>query len=451
MPVPHRVRGMQDIFGESQRYFTFIKKVARHMFRRHGFTRITTPILEMRDLIVHSAGASSDVVTKEMYDVVDKKGRNLVMKPESTAGVMRAYLEYFAAEPIQPNYFYYIEPHFRYDRPQKGRFRQFHQVGCEVIGECDPILDAECILVGAMILRGLGLDQYKLKLNTLGTAKEREKYREEVKAFFEKKKHLLDETDKARLETNPLRILDSKNPDVREILPFAPKLVDFLKKESKDFYASVKGYLDSLGIAYVEDDTLVRGLDYYCHTVWEFVDDSGKSQDALGGGGRYDELSVAIGHNKAVPGVGFAFGMERLVDKMMEKGLTVFNKDVIHLYFIQIGDEAKKALFPLSVEARHRGINTLSSFGTAGMSSQLKKASRLGAKYVAIVGVMEARKGVCQIKDMEKGTQVQMDLDKLLDFVIEKIGVKALDLYNPAKELIQGQPIVVAAEDESKE
>ena len=451
MAAPNRVRGMQDIFGDNQRYFTFIKKVARHVFRRHGFTRITTPVLEMRDLIARSSGESSDVVSKEMYDVIDKKGRALVMKPESTAGIMRAYLEYFLNEPIQPNYFYYIEPHFRYDRPQKGRFRQFHQVGCEVIGECDPILDAECILVGSLILKGLGLDQYKLKINTLGTAKEREKYREEVKAFFEKKKHLLDETDAARLETNPLRILDSKNPDVREILPFAPKLSDFLKKESKEFYASVKGYLDSLGIAYEEDNTLVRGLDYYCHTVWEFVDDSGKSQDALGGGGRYDELSVAIGHPKPVPGVGFAFGMERLVDKMMEKGLTIFNKDVIHLYFIQVGDEAKKTLFPLSVQARARGINTLSSFGTAGMSSQLKKADRLGAKYVAIVGVMEARKGVCQIKDMKNGTQVQMDLDKLLDFVIEKVGIKALDSYAPAKELIQGAPVVVPAEDESKE
>ena len=448
MPVPNRVRGMQDILGEQQRYFTFIKKVARHVFRRHGFTRITTPVLEMRELIARSAGESSDVVSKEMYELTDRKGRNLVLKPESTAGVMRAYLENFANDAIQPHYLYYIEPHFRYDRPQKGRYRQFNQVGCEVIGECDPVLDAECIHVCRMILDSLGLSGFKLKINTLGTAKEREKYREEVRAFFEKKKHLLDESDAARLVTNPLRILDSKNPDVREMLPFAPKLMDFLKKDSVEFYRGVKEYLDLMGIPYAEDPTLVRGLDYYCHTVWEFVDDSGKSQDALGGGGRYDELSVAVGHDKAVPGVGFAFGMERLVGKMMERGLSVKSKDVIHLYLIQVGDEAKKVAMPLAAKAREAGINTLASFGTSSMSSQLKKADRLGAKFVAIVGVMEARKGVCQLKDMEKGTQVQVPLAELLGYVIGHVGEKALDTYEPRKELVRGAPIASAESDE---
>jgi histidyl-tRNA synthetase len=285
---------MQDIFGEYQRYFTFLKKVARHEFRTNGFTRITTPILEMKSLIVHSTGDSSDIVTKEMFDFTDKGGREVVMKPESTPGVMRAYLEHMLEEP-QPVYLYYIEPHFRYDRPQKGRYRQFHQVGAEIIGEEDPILDAKAIYIMAQILDGLGLaGTYTVKINSLGVAKEREKYLLELQSFFENKKHLLDEIDLARLEKNPLRLLDSKNADVQELLKIAPKMTDFLKKDSLEFYNKVKEYLDILGVSYVEDPTLVRGLDYYSHTVWELVDGSGRTQDAFGGGGRYDGLAKSI-------------------------------------------------------------------------------------------------------------------------------------------------------------
>jgi histidyl-tRNA synthetase len=237
---------MQDIFGEYQRYFNFLKKVARHEFRKSGFTRISTPIVEMRELIERSAGISSDVVSKEMYAFQDRKGRELVLKPESTAGVMRAYLENFLEEP-QPVYLYYIEPHFRYDRPQKGRYRQHHQVGAEIIGEVDPVLDAKMIFIGCSILNNIGLaGKYVVKINTLGISKERERYIAELKAFFESRSHLLDETDRARLAVNPLRILDSKNEDVRELLKVAPKITDFLKKESKDFYAQVKQYLDIL-------------------------------------------------------------------------------------------------------------------------------------------------------------------------------------------------------------
>ncbi len=199
MTPPLRVRGMQDIYGEYQRYFTFLKKVARHEFRKNGFTRISTPIVEHKELIVRSAGESSDIVSKEMYTFLDRKDRELILKPESTAGVMRAYLEHMLEEP-QPVYLYYIEPHFRYDRPQKGRYRQHHQVGAEIIGEVDPVIDAKSIQIGCSILDGIGLrDQYKLKINTLATPKEREKYIQELAGFFENKKHLLDETDLFRL------------------------------------------------------------------------------------------------------------------------------------------------------------------------------------------------------------------------------------------------------------
>lgn len=276
------------------------------------------------------------------------------MKPESTPGVMRAYLEHMLEEP-QPVYLYYIEPHFRYDRPQKGRYRQFHQIGAEIIGEVDPILDAKAIYIMAQTLDGLGLaGTYTIKINSLGVIKEREKYLIELASFFENKKHLLDETDIVRLEKNPLRLLDSKNPDVKELLKVAPKMTDFLKKDSLEFYTKVKEYLDILGVKYEEDHTLVRGLDYYSHTVWELVDGSGRTQDAFGGGGRYDGLAKSIGYKTEVPAVGFAFGAERLIEAMIERGVQLKNKDKIHLYIMQLGDEAKKLALPLNIEARKK-------------------------------------------------------------------------------------------------
>lgn len=439
MEMPQKVRGTQDWFGEQQRYYTFIKKVARHIFRHFGFTRISTPIMEMRDLIVRSVGEHTDVVSKELYEFKDKKGRDLVLKPESTAGVMRSYLENFQNDP-QPVYLFYIEPHFRYDRPQKGRYRQFHQIGAEIIGERDPVLDAENIHMAVKILSDCGLKwKFTTKINTLGNAKEREAYVLELQAFFRGKSHLLDEVDQARVEHNPLRILDSKNPDVREILPFAPKLRDFFKKDSLAYYEATKEYLTILGIDFVEDPTLVRGLDYYSDVVFECVDNSGRSQDSFCGGGRYDDLATHLGSKNPVPAAGFAIGVERLIDSMVESGLTVKNKDTIDLYFIQVGEEAKKLALPLSIQARDMGLNILASFGSPSMKTQLKKANQLKAKYVAIIGIMEARRGVCQLKNMEKGTQKEIKLDELLGHMVEIIGEKNLDFYDPTKELIQGK------------
>lgn len=439
MEVPQKVRGTQDWFGEQQRYYTFIKKVSRHIFRHFGFTRISTPIMEMRDLIVRSVGEHTDVVSKELYEFKDKKGRDLVLKPESTAGVMRSYLENFQNDP-QPVYLFYIEPHFRYDRPQKGRYRQFHQIGAEIIGERDPVLDAENIHMAVKILSDCGLKgKFTTKINTLGNAKEREAYVAELQAFFRGKSHLLDEIDQARVENNPLRILDSKNPDVREILPFAPKLRDFFKKDSLAYYESTKEYLTILGIDFVEDPTLVRGLDYYSDVVFECVDNSGRSQDSFCGGGRYDDLATSLGSKNPVPAAGFAIGVERLIDSMIESGLSVVNKDTIDLYFIQVGEEAKKLALPLSIQARDMGLNILASFGSPSMKTQLKKANHLKAKYVAIIGIMEARRGVCQLKNMEKGIQKEVKLDELLDHMVDVIGEKNLDFYDPTKELIQGK------------
>ena len=443
MTIPERVRGMQDIFGEYQRYFTFIKKVARHEFRKNGFTRISTPILERLELVTHGVGDETDIVSKELYTFEDKKWRKLVMKPESTAGVMRAYIENMLQEP-QPVYLYYIEPHFRYERPQKGRYREFHQIGAEIIGEMDPVLDAKMIYIGKSLLNNVGFKgTFKLKINSLGNKKEREKYIQELIGFFENKKQHLDDTDLVRLTTNPLRILDSKNPDTCQLLPFAPKMTDFLKKDSLDYYNKVKDYLDILGVEYIEDPSLVRWLDYYSHTVWEFVDDSGRSQDSICWGGRYDELAKNIGHKDAIPAVGFAFGAERMIEAMIEANIKLRNKDLIHLYFIQLGEEATKLTLPLNIEARNKGINTLLSLGTPSLKVQLKKAVQLWAKYVAIIGIMEAKMWVCQLKNMDAGTQEEVKLSNLLNVLVDKIGEENLDFYSPTKDFMIVEPKIL--------
>lgn len=440
MEIPPRVRWTQDIFGEYQRYFTFLKKLARHEFRTNGFTRISTPILENIELIARSSGTSSDIVSKEMYEVIDKGGRTLVMKPEGTAGVMRAYLDSMLSEP-QPVYLYYIEPHFRYDRPQKGRYRQFHQIGAEIIGEEDPILDAKSIHIMKNLMDSAGLGgTYKIKINSLGVEKEREKYILELQSFFENKKHLLDETDLNRLATNPLRILDSKSEDVKELLKIAPKITDFLKWDSKKFYQNVKEYLDILGVEYEEDPTLVRGLDYYSHTVWEFVDGSGRTQDAFGGGGRYNSLSKKIWHKNEIPAVWFALGAERIIEAMMSRGVKLKNKDSIHLYIVQLGDEAKKLALPLNIKSREKGLNSLLSLGTPSIKVQLKKANQVGARFVAIIGIMEAKKWICQLKDMEKWTQEEFKLEDVIDYVTNEIGSENLSFYHPSRDWVIEEP-----------
>ncbi len=436
MELPQKVRWMQDIFWEYQRYFTFIKKVARHEFRKNWFTRISTPILEKAELIKKWAWEFSDIVSKELYSFLDRKERELVLKPESTPWVMRAYIENFLEDP-QPVYLYYIEPHFRYDRPQKWRYRQHHQIWAEIIWEVDPVIDAKSIFIWKNILDTIWLkDKYIIKINSIWILKEREKYMEELKNFFYDKKSHLDETDLSRLDKNPLRILDSKNPDTQELLKFIPKMTDFLKKESKEYFNLVKEYLDILWVKYVEDHTLVRWLDYYCHTVWEFVDGTWRSQDSLWWWWRYDELSKLIWYKNSIPWVWFWLWAERLIEWIMDAWVKLINKDKIHLYFIQLWDEAKKILLPLNVESRNKWLNSLLSLWTPSLKVQMKKANKINARFVAIVGIIEAKKWICQLKDMESWTQLEIKINELLDYVISKIWEKELDFYNPVKEFV---------------
>lgn len=437
MSSPKSVRWMRDLLPEDQRYFAFLKKVARHELRKDWFRRLSTPILEEIDLFTRSIWEWTDVVDKEIYTLNDRKWRNLALKPEGTAWVMRSYIENDMQSLPQPVQLYYIEPHFRYDRPQKWRYRQFFQVWAEVIWEADPIIDAQCIHAGAEILDWCGLKwDYKIKINSIWNFKEREKYIEALKDFYHNKDSILCEDCRKRKDTNPLRLLDCKKEDCKILAEQAPKVWDFFKKDSKEFYTKLKEYLDILWIEYEEDHKLVRWLDYYCHTLWEYIDNSGRWQDALWWGGRYDGLAKTIGQDKDIPACGFWLWADRIINAMQDKWVKLINKDKIDLYIIQLWDEAKKVALPLWIEARKKGINTISSLWTPSLKVQLKKANRLWAKFVAIIGIMEAKNWNAQVKNMIAWTQQEVKQKDLIDYIINEIWEKNLDHYESSKDFI---------------
>lgn len=436
MDFPTRVRWMQDILPENHLYHTFLKKVFRHEFRKNWFKRITTPILEKKEVFSWALWAWTDIIDKEMYVLVDKKGRELVLKPESTAPIMRAYIENDLQSEPQPVFLYYVEPHFRYDRPQKWRYRQHFQVWAEIIWEIDPILDAQLIYIWYTVLNKIWLAwDFKIKINSVWTAKDRQKYIEELVSFYDNKKHLLSEDWLRKLETNPLRLLDTKEEDEIILAWQAPKISNFLKKDSREHFTKVKEYLDLLWVPYEEDHCLVRWLDYYTHTVWEFVWNSEWNQSSFWWGWRYDSLSKRLWHPEEIPAVWMWLWMERMVEALMEKGIQLKDKDKIDLYFIQLWEEAKKIVLPLTLKARDAWINTLASLWTPSLKVQMKKANRINARYVVMVWIMEANSWVFQVRDMLEWTQEEVKKDDLINYIIWKVWKDKLDFYCPANDL----------------
>jgi len=434
-PPYQNPKGVHDILPEDHEYHTFIKKVVRHRCRQAGFRRITTPIFEFTDVFQRTLGADTDVVSKEMYVFQDKKGRSLTLKPEGTAGVMRSYIQHNMREWPQPVALYYIEPHFRYDRPQKGRYRQFWQLGFEIIGECDAALDAQIIQLSRQILKDLGIaDVFTLQLNTIGTPEARKAYTQVLQDYYAGKERSLCEDCRYRLTTNPLRLLDCKQEDCRILAELAPKMKDYLDKESVDFHEELKSYLDEMEIDYVENPRLVRGLDYYAKTVFEFWDKNEGAQNAIGGGGRYDGLCELLGGPKT-PGTGFAAGMERLIANMKIKKIKVPKKDDLHVFVAQLGLEAKKKCLPLMEELRNEGIKTMGALGKGAIRDQLGLANKFKVPYTVLIGITEVREGTAIIRNMAKGTQETVQFDKVTSVLKKKIGEKNLDKYSPGELL----------------
>lgn len=428
-------KGVHDILPRDHEYHTYIKKVIRHRCRQAGYRRITTPVFEFTDVFKRTIGDDTDIVSKEMYTFQDRKGRSLTLKPEGTAGVVRSYIEHAMWDLPQPVELYYIEPHFRYDRPQKGRYRQFWQFGAEIIGESDPALDAQCIQLAHQVLSDLGIAEYfSLQLNSIGTSEAREEYRQVLQDYYVGKERSLCDDCKSRLSTNTLRLLDCKAEDCQILADLAPKMQDYLDKESIEFHDELKMYLNEMGIEFTENQKLVRGLDYYTKTVFEFWDNTTGAQNAIGGGGRYDDLAELLG-GPATPAVGFSAGIERIIANMKIHKIRVPKKDELHVFVAQLGKEAKSKCLPLIKELRETGIKTMGALGKGAIREQLSLADKFGVPWTVLMGVTEVRDGTAIIRNMEKGTQETVPIGKVASNLKKKIGEKNLDRYTPGELL----------------
>ncbi len=429
-----RIQGTEDLYGGYMRAWQHMQDVARDLFGAYGFDMIETPAIEQVDTFVHGIGESTDVVRKEMFRVFSgalmdrllesgsesglKAKQRMAMRPEGTAGVVRAAVEgNFVPQGGAPVKLWYAEPMFRGERPQKGRLRQFHQVGVEWLGAPDPAADAECIIMLMEFYKRLGFDPSKLKLsiNSMGDANCRPAYRDKVRQF------ILDHADEMcedcieRAEINPLRSFDCKNDHCREVMKAAPLVTDNLCDDCRDHYAKVKQYLDAAGVSYVEDPTLVRGLDYYTRTVFE-VEVEGAGVGAIGGGGRYDGLMELEG-GKPTPGIGFAVGFERIALALASQGVSLEGAEPSCVYVACTGADERSAAFDATLALRRAGIRTEADYQGRSLKSQFKQADKLHARVCVVLGSDEVAAGVATLRDMSTHEQVQVPIGELVERV----------------------------------
>lgn len=432
-------RGTHDVLPQDHQFMTYIKKAVRHRARQAGFKRIDPPMFEDRSVFERTIGEHTDIVEKELFtvgkaDPENDEGKsedvNYALRPEFTAGICRAYIQHGMQELPQPVELYAIGQCFRYDRPQKGRYRQFHQFDFEAIGLADPSVDAQMILLTWKILEDLHiLGRLSLQVNNIGNAENRKEYVAALKDYFVGKERNLPEKDQRRLQTNPLRLLDSKEEDTQILLKRAPTLDQFVSKESREYHETVLEYLSELGITYTENPALVRGLDYYNQTVFEYWDGSTGAQNAVGGGGRYDSLIELLG-GKPTPGIGFAGGMERIIWHMKEAGIEPPFKDQVDVFIAQLGPEAKKICLKLVNELRNLGVHTVGALGEASLKSQMRLADRFQARYALLMGQLEVKENKIILRDMEKGQQKHIPFAKAIPEIIKLIGKDKLDTYS---------------------
>jgi histidyl-tRNA synthetase len=426
-------KGTHDVLPEEQRYMTYIKKAVRHRARQAGYQRIDPPIFEKREIFERGIGQHTDIVEKELFLVSatnkDEGEKEFALRPEFTAGICRSYVEHAMQQLVQPVQLYAIGPCFRHDRPQKGRFRQFHQFNFELIGLRDPSLDAQLIQMVVKILQDLKiLDRLTLQINNIGTSESRKAFLAALKDYFIGKERNLPELDQKRLAANPLRLLDSKEEDTQILLKSAPTMEQFMDSESRQYHETVLEYLEELGIKYNPNPGLVRGLDYYTQTVFEFWDQSTGAQNAVGGGGRYDGLIELLG-GKPTPGIGFAGGMERVMWHMKEAGIDAPHKDQVDVFVAQLGPDAKKQCLTLISKLRDLGVHTVGALGEASLKSQMRHADRFGAKFTLLLGQMEVKEGTIILRDMAAGKQKQIKFKDAISEVVKLLGEKNLDKY----------------------
>ena len=408
--ITKKIKGTEDVLPKDSYRWQFVEDVMRKESAAYGFKEIRTPVFEHTELFARGVGQTTDVVQKEMYTFDTKGGESVTLRPEGTAGAARAVLEHGLVNdslPIKASYFVSC---YRYEKPQAGRLREFHQFGLECYGTQSPVADAELICAAQSIFDRLGIKQLRLEINSIGCPTCRAEYHKALKEYFYGYKDELCETCNSRLEKNPMRILDCKSPVCSKIAQGAPKITDYLCDECKEHFASVQKYLDAAGVEYTINPTIVRGLDYYTKTVFEFVTDFIGAQGTVCGGGRYDGLIEELG-GKHLPSLGFAMGIERLLMLMDKQGIEIPKPSTCDLYVAVMGEKASLKSFEIIKAVRSCGLIAETDVVGRGLRAQMKYADKIGAKFSMVLGDNEIEQGKAVIKNMSSGEQTEIVLD----------------------------------------
>ncbi|QTZ90943.1 histidine--tRNA ligase [Streptomyces auratus] len=413
-------KGTYDLIPPQSATYLAVREAISAPLKNSGYGYIETPGFENVELFARGVGESTDIVTKEMYAFETKGGDQLALRPEGTASVLRAALEANLHKAGNlPVKLWYSGSYYRYERPQKGRYRHFSQVGAEAIGTEDPALDAELIILADQAYRALGLRNFRILLNSLGDKECRPVYRAALQDFLRGLE--LDEDTRRRVDINPLRVLDDKRETVQKQLDGAPKLRDYLCEACKAYHEQVRELLTAAGVAFEDDEKLVRGLDYYTRTTFEFVHDGLGSQSAVGGGGRYDGLSEMIG-GPALPSVGWALGVDRTVLALEAEGIALDIPAATAVYAVPLGEEARRVLFGVVTELRRSGVATDFAYGGKGLKNAMKSANRSGARLALVAGERDLAEGVVQLKDLESGEQTAVALGAVAEEIRRTLG-----------------------------
>ncbi|MCF7807408.1 MAG: histidine--tRNA ligase [Candidatus Marinimicrobia bacterium] len=411
-----RVKGVNDILPEEAAKWQALETVIREVMDRFSFGEIRPPIFEKTDLFARGVGEDTDIVSKEMYTFSDMSKSSLTLRPELTAGVVRSYIQNNLQQVSPVQKLWYEGPMFRQERPQKGRYRQFWQFGAEAIGSPNPEQDVEIIALFHTILQKLGIaGSVSLKINSVGDSESRANYRTALQDYLRPRLADLSETSQHRFESNPLRILDSKAPNDKEIIAGAPRILDCLNESSSQHYSQVLKMLDDMGIAYVQDDLLVRGLDYYTHTIFEFTSDALGAQDAICGGGRYNDLVHELG-GKETPAIGWASGIERLL-LVIDAMQPLETKSTIDCFLVALGDNLREKAPGIVQTWRNGGLSCDFDTLRRSMKAQMREANRQGAAYAAILGEEEYAHGEVQLKNFETGEQTAVAIEKVVSTI----------------------------------
>lgn len=402
-------RGTEDVLPEEAVQWQVIEAVMRSEASLHGFGEVRTPVFEHTELFQRGVGDTTDIVQKEMYTFLDKGGRSVTLRPEGTAGAARAMLEHGVYNNGLPVRFYYFTSCYRYEKAQKGRLREFHQFGAEIYGSADPLADAEVILLGSSIFERFGLKDVRLEINSIGCPECRAKYLEALRAYFEDRKGELCETCLGRLERNPMRILDCKSPVCSAIAQGAPRMLDYLCDGCREHFESVKQALDAVGVAYTVNPSIVRGLDYYTRTVFEFLAPIDGKELAVCAGGRYDGLIEELG-GQSMPALGFGLGMERLLLLLKQQSVELPGADPCEIFIASLGQSAKLAAFRLCDTLWKSSVQAACDVNARGLKAQMKYADKIGAKYCLVLGDDELAAGKAELKNMKTGEKKKISL-----------------------------------------